>query len=432
MNIIGTDRSRLALLGGRPVREHPFPPYETLGPDERRAVNEVLDAGVLSGYLATWGGAFLGGPKVRELETRWAEHFGARHAVSVNSATSGIYAAVGAAGIGPGDEVVVSPYTMSASAAAVLVYGGVPIFADIDPRTYCISDVTIRAVLTRRTKAIIVVDIFGQPADFDPITRLAQEHGLVVIEDAAQAPGARYKGRWAGRLGDMGIFSLNYHKTIHSGEGGMVVTDDDALADRVRLIRNHAEAVVGEMGHDGADLVGFNYRLPELSAAIAIEQLRKLEDLTIARTDGAEFLTERWSQVPGLTPAWVQPDCRHVYYVLPVQFDPTVVGVSRKMFVQAVRAEGVPLVEGYVQPLYYQPVYQRRIMRCGPNCPRYEGDVFYEAGICPVAEEMHRERLFYTTLFHPGLSRTDLEDVAMAVEKVAAGAAGLRSVSPLG
>src|SRR5918911_387684 len=356
-----SNTTQLAMFGGTPVRTKPFPPYNTIGEEEKRAVNEVLDSGILSQFLGTWSEDFYGGPRVRKLEREWADYFGVKHAVSVNSATSGLYAALGASGVRPGDEVIVSPYTMSASAVGALVYGATPVFADIDPETYCISAATIERVLSPRTKAILAVDIFGHPADFDEINRLAERHNLVVIEDAAQAPGAKYKGRWAGGLADMGVFSLNYHKTIHSGEGGVVVTDDDDLADRVRLIRNHAEAVVKAKGtQDLTNLIGFNYRMTEIEAAIAAEQLKKLESLTAKRIEHADYLRDRLSQIPGLKPASVQADCRHTYYVLAVQFDAEAFGISRERFAEAVKAEGVPLALGYVEPLYLQPIYQQR------------------------------------------------------------------------
>ncbi|MDA0746023.1 MAG: DegT/DnrJ/EryC1/StrS family aminotransferase [bacterium] len=419
-------KSQLAILGGEPVRTRPFPAYRTIGAEEKRAVNEVLDSGNLSQFLGTWSPGFHGGPRVQKLESEWANYFGVKHAVSVNSATSGLYAALGASGVGPGDEVIVSPYTMSCSAVGPLIYGATPVFADIDPSTYCISAETIRRVLTPRTRAILAVDLFGHPADFDAINQVAQEHDLIVIEDAAQAPGAKYKGRWAGCLAHMGVFSLNYHKTIHSGEGGVVVTNDDELADRLSLIRNHGETVVEDKGATHLNhLIGYNYRMTEIEAAIASAQLEKLEPLTRARIEAAEFLSSRWSQVPGLLPARVEPDCRHAYYVLAVQYDAQKMGVSRERFVEAVKAEGVPLSAGYVKPLYMQPIYQQRAFRCGANCDRYSGSVSYEKGICPTVEAMHYEKLLYTMLIHADLSQEDLEDVAFAVEKVALEAGSL-------
>ncbi|MEK9753121.1 MAG: aminotransferase class V-fold PLP-dependent enzyme, partial [Rhodospirillaceae bacterium] len=210
--------SKLALLGGKPVREKLFPAYKVVGSEEARAVAKVVETGILSRYIGAQHPDFMGGDQVKAFEAAWAETFSAKYAIAVNSATSGLYAAIGAAGVGPGDEVIVSPYTMMASVTAAVVFNGVPIFADIDPRTYCISADTIRPKITPRTKAIVVVHIFGQPADMDPIMELAREHNIVVIEDAAQAPYATYNDRSVGTLGHMGVFSLNYHKHIHTGE----------------------------------------------------------------------------------------------------------------------------------------------------------------------------------------------------------------------
>ncbi len=416
--------AKLAINGGSPVRSTLFPSYVTIGEEEKRAVMEVLDSTVLSKFLGTWSPDFFGGPRVQKLEREWAEYFGIRHAVSVNSATSGLYAAVGAAGVGPGDEVIVSPYTMTASATAALVYGGIPVFADIDSDTFCLSPASIRERITPRTKAIIVVDIFGHPAEMDEIMRIAREHGLVVIEDAAQAPGAHYHGRNAGTLADMGVFSLNYHKTIQCGEGGVVVTNNDEYAERLQLIRNHGEVVVQKKGVTNlVNMVGFNYRMTEIEAAIASEQLKKLEALVVPRIAAAEFLTRELAGLPGLTPPLVRPNVRHGYYIYVMKYDASVTGVPRAMFAKALRAEGVSLGEGYVEPIYLQPMYQQRIAfgRDGfPfTYPGYQGKLNYERGICPVTEHMHFESLLYGDFCHAAMTRQDLTDIVSAFRKVA-------------
>ncbi len=416
--------AKLAINGGSPVRSTPFPLYVTIGEEEKRAVMEVLDSTVLSKFLGTWSPDFFGGPRVQKLEREWAEYFGIRHAVSVNSATSGLYAAVGAAGVGPGDEVIVSPYTMTASATAALVYGGIPVFADIDPDTFCLSPASIRERITPRTKAIIVVDIFGHPAEMDEIMRIAREQGLVVIEDAAQAPGAHYHGRNAGTLADMGVFSLNYHKTIHCGEGGVVVTNSDEYAERLQLIRNHGEVVVQKKGVTNlVNMVGFNYRMTEIEAAIASEQLKKLESLVAPRIAAAEFLTRELSGLPGLTPPVVRPNVRHGYYIYVMKYDAAVTGVPREMFAKALRAEGVSLGEGYVEPIYLQPMYQQQIAFGKDGFPftypGYQGELNYAKGICPVTEHMHFEALLYGDFCHAAMTRQDLTDIVSAFRKVA-------------
>ncbi|MFN0181423.1 MAG: DegT/DnrJ/EryC1/StrS family aminotransferase [Gemmatimonadales bacterium] len=415
--------SALAIHGGRPVRTRPFPPYQTIGAEERAAVLAVLDSGVLSQFVGVWGPDFLGGPRVRQLEAAWSEYFGTRHAVSMNSATSGLYAAVGAARVAPGDEVIVSPYTMSASAAAAIVYGAIPVFADIDPETFCLDPRSVAERITSRTRAIIGVDLFGHPAPWVEIRQVVAGRDIVLIEDAAQAPGARLGDRYAGTLGDIGVFSLNYHKTIHSGEGGVVVTDDDDLAERLQLIRNHGEAVVKAKGQDDlVNLIGFNYRMTEIEAAIAREQLRKLESLVAPRVAAADYLTRRLEGVPGLRPPMVRPGVRHGYYVYPICVDPAELGTDRRTFATAVRAEGVPIAVGYVEPIYRQPMYQRRIGFGAAGFPfRQPGrpDASYPDGLCPVAERMHERELCYLANIHSQLDAKDLEDIADAIEKVA-------------
>lgn len=415
--------SALAIAGGSPLRTTPFPRYNTIGAEEKQAVLEVMDSGVLSRFLGTWHPDFYGGERVRNFERSWAAHFGVKHAVCVNSATSGLYAAVGAAGVGPGDEVIVSPYTMAASATAALVYGAIPVFADIDPEIFCLSPRSIVERITPSTKAILVVDIFGHPADMDEIMAIAREHRLVVIEDNAQGPGARYHGRFAGCLAHMGVFSLNYHKTIHTGEGGVVVTDDDDLAERLQLIRNHAEVVVRGKGVKNlVNMVGFNYRMTEIEAAIGTEQLKKLKRLVAARQEHAAYLTTRVATLRGLTPPVVRPDVTHGYYFYPLRYDARATGVSRERVVAALNAEGLTLSAGYVRPIYLEPLYQERIAFGKDGFPftyaGYRGTVSYERGICPVTERMHFEELFCGDLCHASLADSDVADIWAIFEKV--------------
>jgi len=209
----------LAVHGGPKVRDTLFPAHITVGHEEKMAVNQVLDSGILSNYLGAYHENFMGGATVRACEKAWAARFGAEHALSVNSNTSGLIAALGAIGIGPGDEVIVTAYSMSASATAPLIYGALPVFADVEPDMFCLDATSIEAVITPNTRAILIVDLFGQPFNASAIRSLAKKHSLVIIEDCAQAPGASLDGENAGLLGDIGVFSLNYHKHIHCGEG---------------------------------------------------------------------------------------------------------------------------------------------------------------------------------------------------------------------
>src|SRR2546426_1230599 len=234
--------SKLAILGGTPVRTKLWPGYRTVGEEEKRAVAEVIDSGVLSGYQGAWDPAFYGGRRVRKFEEAWAKYFAVKHALAINSACSGLYAAVGALGLEPGDEVIVTPYTMSASAMAILVYGGIPVFADIRDDTFCLDPKSIEERSSPSTRGIMVVHLFGHPADIDEIMALARPDHLRVIEDCAQIPDGMYKGKYLGGIGDIGVFSLNRHKHIQTGEGGDVTTNYDRLSERRQLIRNHGEA----------------------------------------------------------------------------------------------------------------------------------------------------------------------------------------------
>lgn len=421
----------LAILGGAPVRTRPFPAHNPIGDEEKKAALEVLESGVLSRFLGAWHPDFYGGDRVQAFERAWAELVGARHAVSVNSNTSGLVAAVGAAGVGPGDEVIVPPYTMSASATAIIAYHAVPVFVDIEPDTFCLDPARIRERITPRTRAIVTVDLFGQPADLEPIGAIAREHGLVVIEDAAQAPGARYRGRPLGAISDMTVFSLNYHKHIHTGEGGVVTTDSDRFAERLQLIRNHGEAVVADKGvTDLVNAFGFNLRLSEIAAAIGLAQLGKLPGLLARRRENAEFLSRGIGAVPGLRAPVVRAGSTHVYYVQPFLYDAAVIGVSRERFVEAVCAElptatdrDWPLASaGYVTPIYLQPMYQQQIALgpsgCPFRCPHYQGTVDYRRGLCPVTERIETQQIITTEFMRPPSTLEDMRDVVRAFEKV--------------
>lgn len=421
---------KLAIHGGKKVRNKPFPAYITTGEEEKEAVLRVMDKGKLSQFLGSWHHDFYGGEQVRHLEEVWAAFFGVKHAISVNSATSALYAAVGAMGTAPGDEVIVSPYSMAASATAPLIYNAVPVFADVDPERGILDVASIASKITPHTRGIIVVDLLGHPYDADPILALAQKHGLYVIEDCAQAPGAKYKGRYAGTLGDIGIFSLNYHKHIHCGEGGILVTDNDELAERLQLIRNHAEAVVEAKGVARLDnLIGFNYRMTEIEAAIGAAQLRKLPGLLEERRKRVQYLEGQLAQFPFLHIPKVQEDCIHSYYVHPLHFKQEVFGHHRDVFLQAVRAElmhyelreteGVKVTGGLVKPLYLQPMFQQKIAYGNQHYPfSLRPEVDYQKGMCPVVERLYEEVLITHELMLPCLCKEDIDDFVKAIQKV--------------
>jgi len=421
---------KLAINGGEKLRSEPFPSYNTIDEKEEEAVLRVLRSGKLSTYLGTWHNDFYGGVEVQNLEKEWAQYFGVKHAISVNSATSGLYAAVGAIGIKPGDEVIVSPYTMSASATAILLYGGIPVFADVESEYFCIDPKSVEEKITPKTKAIMAVDLFGQTSDFEALKQIAQKYNLRIIEDAAQAPYAKLKNEFAGTLGDVGVFSLNYHKHIHCGEGGIVVTNDDELAFKIQLIRNHGETVLDAKGYEDKkelhNMLGFNFRMTEIEAAIARVQLSKLKKLIDQRIENVKYLEKRLKNIPCLHIPSARDGAKHVYYVHPLLFKEDIIPIHRNRFIDAVKAELPPTIMredspvllgyGYVKPLYLQPLYQEKI--CFAEYPFSLTDRVYKQGDCPTCEKLHNDTLIAHELMRPGMSKQDLDDVASAFEKV--------------
>lgn len=386
----------LALLGGTKVIKNQPKPYNLMGDEEVGAVKSVVESGILSQYVGAWGDDFLGGPKVREFERACEAYFGVKHAITVNSWTSGLIAAVGAIDVAPGDEVIVSPWTMCASATSILAWNAIPVFADIEPDTFCLDPESIKKNITPYTKAIVAVDIFGHSANLDAINEIAAENNLKVISDTAQAPGALYHGRYAGTLADIGGYSLNYHKHIHTGEGGILVTNDDYLAERLQLIRNHAEAVVENKGTANlSNMLGYNFRLGEIESAIGLAQLKKLEGAVASRQRAATRLTEGIADLKGLKVPKTEPGCTHSYYFYAMQLDVKLLGVSRDKIAQALSAEGIPGIGSRYQNIHLLPMYQKKIAYGKAGFPWSSDichrDVSYAKGICPVAERLQDE-----------------------------------------
>jgi len=414
---------KLALFGGLRTIEAPFKRYNSIGREEVEAAKAVIEGGVLSQYLGTWSPDFYGGPKVKEFERACEAHFGVKHAVTVNSWTSGLIAAVGAVDIEPGDEVIVTPWTMCASATAILQWNAIPVFADIESDTFCLDPAAVEANITPHTRAIMAVDIFGQSADMDALRAIADRHGLKLISDTAQAPGTYYKGKTTGTLADVGGYSLNYHKHIHTGEGGVLVTEDDETAERLRLIRNHAEAVVGGKGVTNLqNMVGFNFRLGEIECAIGIEQLKKLDGFVAGRQRAAQRLSDGLKDLPGLRTPVVRDNCTHAYYMYPMVLDVQQLGVSRARILEALVAEGVAGLAGGYTNIHLLPMYQQKMAYGSRGFPWSSDicrrDVDYSKGICPVAETLHDSTyLGYAMCMHE-MTNDNVDQLAQAFRKV--------------
>lgn len=416
--------SKLALLGGEKIRKKEFAPQQDFGEEEKRLVMQVLDSKILSGYLASPGEKFMGGEKVKTLEGLFREYYHVKHALVVNSATAGLHAAVAALNVNPGDEILVTPYSMCASATAIVMHNAIPVFVDIDENTFTIDPKQIEKAITPQTKAIMVVHLFGYPAQMDEIMRIARKHNLKVIEDTAQAHACLYKGQRVGTIGDMGVFSFNQNKTISTGEGGVVVTNDDELARRISLIRNHGEVVVEHYPVKTiAGIIGYNYRMTELEAAVGIAQFKKLDKLTQHRIRLAQYLTQQLQQFKSIiTTPRIKDDSKHVYFVYPMKFNAKEAGIHRNKFAEAVRAEGVPLFAGYVRPIYLEPMYQQ-LLAYGDSGfpfkgPHIKKTIAYPKGLAPVCERMHFEELMTTPVCHFPLTEEDIDDFVAGIKKV--------------
>ena len=419
--------SDLALLGGTPVLREPLRRYRSMGEAEAAAVAEVVASDCLSGFYGSPGDEYWGGPKVRAFEAAWRERYGVRHAVSVNSATSGLYAAMGAIGLSPGDEVIVPAWTMSATAMAPLVYGGIPIFADIEAETFGLDPAAVAAAITPRTRAILAVNLFGHPARLDDLRALADAHGLYLIEDNAQAPLGEDRGRPSGTVGHIGVFSLNYHKHIHTGEGGICVTGDDDLGKRLAMIRNHAENATEWLGVDDlTNMVGFNYRMTELSAAVGLVQLRNIDAHVTRRERFAERLSEGVRNLKGLRPPAVREQCRHNYYCWCATYDAEAVGIDRELFRDALIAEGVPCFTGYAEPLYRLPLFRKRVALGRDGFPFTLGAPDYTKLHLPVTERLHAHEALLIETCAWEADETLAERMAEAFLKVHRGAEALK------
>src|SRR3990172_5162935 len=346
----------LAIEGGPKVRAKPFPPWPALGDGDVSAIADALRSGGLTQ---------LSGGAVAAFEEAFAAWNGAAHCVATSSGTTAIHTALAALDIGPGDEVIVPAHTFIASATPVLHQRAVPVFADVDPDTYCLSPESVAERISPRTKAIVAVHLNGHPADLDALVALAEPRRIAVIEDCAQAHGALYRGRKVGIMGRVGCFSFWEDKIITTGgEGGAVITEDDALAARMRRIRHHGEGlptgrqgpVEGERAYYHLEL-GYNYRMTSMQAATGLVQLRRLDGYLEARRRNAAYLTEQLASLADIEPPTVAPYAVHSFYKYICLLPSGALTPSVDAFVRAVAAEGVPIQRRYPTPLPRQPLF---------------------------------------------------------------------------
>jgi len=391
---------RPALFGGRPV----FDKYLPYG---KHSMSRQDIEAVVSVLRSDW---ITNGPIIDRFEDETARRLDAEHAVAVSSGTAALHCAAFAAGFGEGDEVITTPMTFASTANCILFRGATPVFADIDPDTLNIDPAEIAKKITKRTRAIIPVHFGGLPCDMDVIGELAGDHGLVVVEDAAHALGALYKGRKVGSISEFTTFSFHPVKHITTGEGGLVTTPNRDAAAAMRGFRNHGIRVGareredrGQYYYEMNDL-GFNYRITDFQCALGLSQLERLDELLSRRKELAELYLSKLKGIPGLTlpPLPKEKGTTHAWHLFVVQLEEEVLGASRDQYFKALRAENVGVNVHYI-PVYLHPYYQR-VLGTGE-------------GLCPRAEAYFRRAL--TLPLHASMGEGDVDRVVLAIQKIA-------------
>jgi len=395
----------LALFGGKPVRTRPFPAWPIFGKDEEDRLLATLRSGM-------WGK--LDGPEVDEFEKRFAAMHGCKHGIGVVNGTVSLRIALMAAGIRAEDEVIVPPYTFFSTASAVIEANAIPIFADIELDTFNIDPKAIKAAITPRTHAIIPVHFAGQAVDMDAIMAIAKEHRLTVIEDAAHAHGASFKNRPAGSIGHFGSFSFQSSKNLTSGEGGIITTNDDKLAEACRSIHNCGR-VAGGIWYEHHVISG-NYRLGEFQGAILNCQIDRLEEQTKTRDTNGQYLATRLAALPGIHTQKRIPECtRHSYHLFMLRLDAAKFGAPRDAVLRALEAEGIPCSPGYGFSLPDQPLFRNKAF--GPYLPAASANLDYRKSRCPNSDLICRQCVWLEQNLFLG-SRADMDDIADAFEKI--------------
>ncbi len=397
---------KLALLGGAALRRRPFTRWPLFGRTDEQRLLRCLRSG-------KWGK--LDGSEVAEFERDFAAMHGCRHGIGVVNGTVSLRLGLMAAGLQAEDEVIVPTYTFYASASAVIEANAVPVFADIDLNTFNLDPRSVEAAVTRRTRAIIAVHFAGQPAEMNALARIAKKHRLTLIEDAAHAHGASYRNKPAGSLGALGSFSFQSSKNLTSGEGGIITTNDDAMAEVCRSLHNCGRIPSG-MWYEH-HLLAANYRLGELQGALLNSQLERLEDQTETRDRNGQWLAGRISRIPGVHPQHRPAGCtRHSYHLFMLRLDGEVFGAPRSAVVQALKAEGVPCSAGYAISLHRQPMFRNKAF--GPYLNRVRSKLNYRKTDCPNSDLIcERQGIWIEQRAFLG-GRRDMEDIARSFEKV--------------
>lgn len=398
----------LALRGGAAVRTAPFPAWPVWGEEEIENLAAVIRSG-------KWGP--LNGQRTAEFEQRFAKYQHARYGQCVNSGTTALRLALMAAGVDSGDEVIVPAYTFIASASAVIEMGAIPVFADIEAGSYNIDLASAESAVSSRTSAIMPVHFAGRPADMDGVTALAEKHRLRVVEDAAQAWGAEWRGKRVGALGDAGCFSFQSSKNINAGEGGIILTNDDGIA---KMMRSHANCGRSEDGEWYEHFYfGGNARMTEFQSAVLLAQLDRYESQWARRRDNLSYLNEKLWTLTGVEPlADDSRITRHACHLYIFRYNAdSFAGAPKGKFIEALRAEGIPASPGYTLPLYRQPVFLNKAF--GPRGKTVDLPIDYGTFSCPETERACREQALWLTQNVLLGERRDMDDILTAIDKIA-------------
>ena len=372
-----------------------------LNEQEKKAVNKVIESQMLSS---------LAGNEVNSFEKEFADYIGVKHAVGVNSGTAALHIALASLDIGPGDEVIIPPFTFIATGSSILHNNAIPIFADIDEKSYTLDPESVKKQITNKTKAIVPVHLAGITTDMQPLREIAHDNDIFIVEDACQAHGARYKGQKVGSIGDLSAFSFYPSKNMTTGEGGMITTNNDDIAEQCRLIRHH-----GEPSWYVYNRLGWNYRMTEIQGAIGRVQLSKLDEFIKIRNENAKYLTDKVKEIKGINPPYVPEYCEPAFNYWIGRIQPEIIGLNKAQFLEKYPKSKIL----YPKPLYKTKLFQEKIAYpkgCPWSCNFYGKEIDYTKINLPVVEKVTKE--IFALDIHPNITKEDLDEVINLMKKL--------------